>query len=51
MQCNQQQTLLFQLRVSTGVCNQYEQMGQQETTAAIWAAFTRPHPVCLTGNS
>lgn len=51
MQQNQQQTLLFQLWVSTGVCNQYEQIGQQETTAAIWAAFTRADPVCLPENS
>lgn len=51
MQWNQQQTLLFQLWVSTGVCNQYEWIGQQETTATIRAALTRPDPLCLPENS
>lgn len=46
-----QQILLFQLWVSTRVCNQYQQIRQQETTAAILAALTRSDPVSLPENS
>lgn len=46
-----QQSLLFQMWVSTRVCNQYEKIGQQETTAAILAALTRSDPVSLPENS
>lgn len=50
-QQNWQQTLLFQLWVSTMVCNQYKQIRQQETTGTLLAALTSSVPSSLSENS